>query len=210
MHIAIAQGLPYMHQVHLDLLLGPMEALLEKLQTKRLQPVEQIRLAEATQHLELGVLGPGVDGQLEDLLVDVDEASLLVPALELVCDAQGFAQVHGGAVLGLGPLCEGVVRGHGAVVAVDGGHVLLGLHPAAGLEMAVGLCDDLAEVLEAAEHDAGVDVVHGVEHPVVLVGVVDDELDVVGDPGRFIRWIWVMSGERKRTILAGWGRDLFP
>lgn len=172
-------------QKDLDLGLAPAQDAREPGEAEALEAVEHVDLGPAADLLHALVLGPGVQRELVEAFVDVDEAGLLVPALQLVGDADGTGRGHGGVVELAGPLEQLAVGPHGAVVAVRGRVGFLALHVAAGLEVGEGAGDDGAEVVEAAEQDAGVDVgeVGGRVEPVGLGGVVDEEVDVGGDGG---------------------------
>ena len=53
MNVAIGKCLPHMDQVDFDFVVCPIEAFLEQLEAKGLQPIEQVRFVESTQHLEI-------------------------------------------------------------------------------------------------------------------------------------------------------------
>ncbi len=173
-------------QIDLDLGHAPAQDAGEPREAEALDAVEHVDLGPAADLLHALILGPGVQREFVEAFLDVDEAGLLVPALQLVGDADGAGRGHGGVVELAGPLEQLGVGPHGAVVAVRGRVGFLALHVAAGFEVGEGAGDDGAEVLEAAEQDARVDVgeVGGRVEPVGLGGVVDEEVDVGGDGRR--------------------------
>ena len=173
------------NQKHLNLRLTPSQDARKPRQAEALDAVEEVDLRPASNLLEPLVLRPRVQRDFIHALLDVDEARLLVPALQLVRDPNRPTERHSRVVEVAGPLEEGKVRPHGAVVAERGGVGFLALHVTAGLEVLEGAGDDGAKVFEAAEQDAGVDVgeVGGRVEPVRLGGVVDEEVDVGGDGG---------------------------
>lgn len=128
----------------------------------------------------MAVSRPLVHGHLEDHLLDVEEARLLVPALQAAGDAQRAVSLHRGRVERGHPLLEGPVVRHGAIVAVRRRHDLLTLHVPPGLEVVEGPADDVLEVREGAEQNPRVDVVEVARrhHPVGLAGIVDEEVNV--------------------------------
>ena len=189
MDFSLRNGLADSDEEDLDLGLGPAQDAREPGQAESLDAVEHVHLAPAAQLLLPLIFRPRVDGEFEDALLDVDEAGFLVPALQLVGDAQGPAERHGRVVEVPDPLEQFPVRRHRPVVAVEGAVELLRLHVSARLEVLEGAVDDLAEVFEAAEQDARVDVgeVRGRVEPVRFGGVVDQEVDVGGDHVRLGR-----------------------
>lgn len=115
----------------------------------------------------------------------INKARLLIPRLELVRDPQRGAERHGRLILQAGPFEELKVGLHGAVVAVNLGIDLVGLHVSAGLEVVEALLYYLAEIGEDAKGHAGVDVVVGLGAvpPFFAPDVVDEEVDVGGGAG---------------------------
>jgi hypothetical protein len=81
----------------------------------------------------------------------------------------------------------------------------LGFHPPAGLSVVEALFDDLGEVLEAAEEEAGVYVVERVRgiEPVIFTGIVDYELDVFGDPVAAVLSAFCIAHAVKEGMLGG-------
>jgi len=185
MDFPLGDGAADPDQKHLDLRLAPAQDAREPREAEALEAVEHVHLGPAANLLHAFVFRPRVQREFVDALFDVDEAGLLVPAFQLVGDADRAAEGHGRVVELAGPLEQLEVRAHAAVVAVKGRVGFVALHVPTGLEVLEGAADDGAEVLEAAEQDARVDVgeVAGRIEPVGLGGVVDEEADVGGDGG---------------------------
>jgi hypothetical protein len=172
-------------KTHLDLGLIPPKDAGEQGEGEALQAREQVLGPGLPEDLQIASAGPGIDGQLDDPLLDIDEAGLDVPLLQEMGDGQRALGLVGCLVHVLGPLLVGPVVGHGPVVAAGFVHDILALHVAAGLGVAEAAVDDGAEVGEGAHKHARMDVVVVVlgDGPVLLLGIVDDEVDVVGDVG---------------------------
>ena len=179
---AVGNGVAEMGEVDFDFGVGPLQRLGEVLDGPGVHARAHVPEHEFAEQLEARVARPRVDGDGEGFFLDVDKAGLLVPCLQLVCDAQGLAECHGSLVRHSCPLEQFIVGRHGAVVAVQLRVHLVRLHVAAGLEVVVALLYDLAKVLEDAERHARVDVVVGLGAvpPLFPADVVDEEVDVGG------------------------------
>ena len=111
--------------------------------------------------------------------------------LQGISHADILLEAHGCVVAENLPALNVLGLLEGAVVALAQGNGFLELGPAAGLQMCVGLLDQLVPVCDAAAHGAAVDEVKGLVgavHPLRL-GVVDVELCVWRDP------CWLDGGE---------------
>lgn len=182
MKLGILQILPRLGDRHLHLLARPAEDVDQRAQRVRRQGVQVLHQLVAADLLDLRVLGPRVEGQLEDALLDVDEARLVHPALHVGGRVHGHAElVHGAA----DRLLQAVQRAGGRVRAVvrgAGGVGLLGLEVAAGLQVVEALAQEARPVGDAGVHVDEVDQVERLVVRPLLLGVVDDELEVRRHP----------------------------
>lgn len=133
----------------------------------------------------MAIAGPGINGKLNDCLPDIDKAGLDIPLLQHVGHGEGATSLHRCLVHSLRPLLVRPVVRHGPIIAEGRVHDILALHVAAGFGVAEAAVDEGAVVAQGAHEHAGVDVVVVVlgDSPVVLLSIVDDEMDVVGDAG---------------------------
>lgn len=144
----------------------------------RLHAIIHVHTLEAAQLLQRRVPGPGPQRHLHDLLLHVDEAGLLHPALVKAAHVERLAELRAHTLERLAPFER--ARHRRVVVCVDPRVILLHLDVRARLEVVVGLLVQLVPVGRAAAQRAPVDVVELAdlgELPRLLV-VVDVELDV--------------------------------
>ena len=210
MYALVANGCAQMREVDLDFSGRPAERRDKVLDCPRVHASAHVPVEPLAQDLHALVSWPRVDGYSKDLLVYVYKARLLVPFLELVCDAQRAAEAHGCRVFILGPLEQRVVWGHGAVVAVDFGVDFLRFHPATGVQVVVALLYDFAEVVEDAEGHARVDVVVGLRAapPFRAGDVVHEEIDIVTELGVLVRILALVWSEMRALHFRLDGRQI--
>ena len=153
MNTRVAQLGPDFRQEDQDLLLGQSETAHEQPLADSLQVTLDVRARPEPDLLVLGVLGPRVDGPLEDLLLDVGEAAGLEAVEVADAGVEGAAELVGCLDEVFVPLVDGGVGLQGAVVAAGGEDGIDDLDPAAGVEEAVGYI--LAVVMAGDRLDDG-------------------------------------------------------
>lgn len=158
-------------------------------------------VVEAAGLLKHGILGPGSNRDLVDLLVDIDEAGLLNAPAHARDHVHGTPRPLGRRVDGAAPDVEDVVLGQAVVVAEDVASALELLEPAAGLKVLVAL---LVEALPlgvrvGAQTESQVDQIEWLAPGPFLEHVVDFQDAVRGHP--VDRW-----GIQVDTADSGWRR----
>jgi hypothetical protein len=138
MDIRIPDILADLGAQHQRLLARPPERAREERQRPALEAVISVGQLPGAKGLVVRVTRPRVDGPLELLDDDVDEACGLEVPLDIGRVADGAAKLGRGLDEALLPLVEGPVERHGAVVAVRGQLEVLDFIVAAGLEGAEG------------------------------------------------------------------------
>lgn len=121
-----------------------------------------VPLPQPPQLLQSFIPGPPIRRDLENLLLDIHEAHLLVDLAQVARHHDGAADVLAGPAHVVHPARHGAVGGHAAIVTEDSCVELVRLEVAARVEVLEGLLGDLRlEGGPAAGGDAGVDVVEG-------------------------------------------------
>lgn len=131
--------------INLDLVGSPglrVPEVSKQVHSKAIQPDLPHVVVEPAGLLEHRILSPGPNGELVDLVVDVDEAGLLDAAAHQWENVDGAASLLRGLVDAWSPHIQDVVLGQAAVVAEDFASALVLLEPAARLEVVVGLLVD--------------------------------------------------------------------
>lgn len=142
---------------YLNLFRGSAILFVHQLEREAVESLREILRPHPANLLEPLVLGPPVDGQFEDALLDVDKADLFKHLFE-------HGAQDGRAIISLGgdshlvePCAHGAVGVHRAVVAAKHGLYLLAFEPAAGLQRLKGLLGNLClEIAPAAGRKPGV------------------------------------------------------
>lgn len=124
---------------------------------------------------------PSINRNLEDFFLHVDEASSLVPPLELISYPHRPISCHGCVVAILGPFQKRPIGRHGPVVTVRRRVDILAFHISSWFGVVETLSYDIPEISEAAEQHAGMYIVEmrWRQGPVLVRGVVDKEMDVL-------------------------------